>query len=267
MSNKPPIALVTDFGLKDAYVGIMKSVIVSICPDARIIDLCHEVPAQNIESGAYLLSSASQFLPDDTIVVGVVDPGVGGGDRRSVAVETDNFHFVGPDNGLFDLSFESNEPIRAVELTNPAYQLNEVHDTFHSRDIFAPAGAYLANGVGLKELGDPFDTEELVELPARQTYVSSDYIECHVMHVDHFGNLITSLLVSDLLDWCDGQLDSVNISLDGRNIPISESFGDAGRGRPLAYFGSSNRLEIAIRGGNAANLFNAGQGTNVVIEK
>src|SRR5262249_40537352 len=145
------ITLTTDFGLADPYVGVMKGVILGIAPEARIIDITNEIPAQNIVAGALALESAVDYFPESTIHVGVVDPGVGS-DREPVTIETDRFTCIGPDNGLFGLATKRSTIRRIVRLTNPAHRLTQVSFTFHGRDIFAPAAAHLAAGISFEEL-------------------------------------------------------------------------------------------------------------------
>lgn len=260
----PTVALLTDFGLKDNYVGIMKSVIDGICPGVQLIDLCHEVPPQNLLSGAYLLSSAAPFLKAGTILMGVVDPGVGS-KRRSVAIDTGSFVCVGPDNGLFDMVLKKFSPKRVVALDDPSYHLPRVSSTFHGRDIFAPVSGHLAAGVALDMLGSPVDPGDLVRLPSSTPFVHDEHIECHVIHVDRFGNLITNLSDTELTQWLAGS--RPHIDLDGERIPLMKTFSSVAKLRPLAYFGSSGQLEIAVREGSAARYFGAAQGHAVVVEK
>ncbi len=262
--TSPTVALVTDFGLHDNYVGIMKCVIDDICPGAQIIDLCHEVSPQNLLSGAYLLSSAAPYLKRGTVLVGVVDPGVGS-TRRAIAIDTGEFVCVGPDNGLFDMVLKKFEPRRVVELNNPQYHMQRVSATFHGRDIFAPAAGHLAAGVAVEELGDAIEPADLVRLPATSAFMRERRIECHVVHVDRFGNLITNLSDDELAQWLEDARPKVII--DDIEVPLVETFTDVERRRELAYFGSSGQLEIAVRDASAARHFNAGQGQTVFVEK
>jgi S-adenosylmethionine hydrolase len=160
LQSQPVIALLTDFGQGDGDVGVMKGVIASIAPGAQIIDITHEIAPQNIPSGAWILSTAYRFFPQGTIFVCVVDPGVGSS-RNAIAVHTGDKFFVGPDNGLFSYVLAQQTFNNAVVLSNPAYHLPQVSSTFHGRDIFAPAGAHLANGVALSELGTAIDSSKL----------------------------------------------------------------------------------------------------------
>jgi S-adenosylmethionine hydrolase len=242
----PTITLTTDFGLIDGYVGTMQGVILSISPEVTLVDLSHQVPAQDVRAGAFVLYQAVPYFPPDTIHVVVVDPGVGS-QRRAVAVHTAQGILVAPDNGVLSYVLASTHVHRAVSLTNPAYQLPEVSTTFHGRDIFAPAAAHLANGVPLDQFGP--QAINLVRLPSpKPERTPNDELIAHVMHVDRFGNLVLDATAGDLT-WED-----VIIKLGERSIEgMSRTFADAAIGEPVAYVGSSrNHLEIAVRDGNAA---------------
>jgi S-adenosylmethionine hydrolase len=256
----PIITLTTDFGLADGYVGTMQGVILSIAPSARLVDLSHQVPAQNVQAGAFVLYQAVPFFPTDTIHVVVVDPGVGS-QRRALAVHTSQGVFVAPDNGVLSYVLASTDVHEAVSLTNPAYQLPQVSTTFHGRDIFAPVAAHLANGILLTELGPR--AINLVRLPMPEPEVTPDSdLIAHVMHVDHFGNLI--------LDVTDGDLGGeVTFELGGHEIEgVSRTFADVARGQLVAYVGSSrDHVEIAIRDGNVAQAMGLSVGAEVVIRR
>ena len=246
-----PIAILSDFGHQDAYVGIMKSVVLSIFPEATMVDLCHDVPAQNVLSGAFLLATAAPFLPKGAIVLGVVDPGVGTS-RRAVVVQTEDGLLIGPDNGLFSLVYEHSEPVQAYELQNPAFQLGEVSKTFHGRDIFAPACAHLARGADPASFGDEIDPNDLVRLPEIGPLIKDGAVECRVVHVDHFGNVITNLS-RHVLEQMDRVPDGLKIGKV--QVPFGQTFGDVGEGKPVCYFNSSGFLEIGVRNGRAAEFF------------
>jgi S-adenosylmethionine hydrolase len=250
----------SDFGHRDHYVGVMRAVLLGICPKARLIDLTHGVPPQNILSGAYLLAASVRFLPHGAIVVGVVDPGVGT-DRRAIAVATETNVFVGPDNGLFALTLRDRPGVTAFELTDTQYHLGEAASTFDGRDIFAPVAACLANGVPLEQLGPAIAVDSLVRLDRAPETVSKGRMACHVIHVDRFGNLITDLRREDLVD--EQQLTGALVGeLD---CPFGETFADVEPGSALVYWGSSDHLEIAVRDGNAAEMSGFGQGATVMV--
>lgn len=258
------IGILTDFGFDDTYVGLMKCVMADIAPESRVIDLCHEVPPQNILSGAYLAATAVPYLPDGGILTAVIDPGVGS-ERRSVAISVDGIYLVGPDNGLFELVLRRREPDAIVTLENEEYFLSDVSSTFHGRDIFAPVSAHLARGVDIEELGQSVEPEDLKGLPPCDPFIEDERIECHVIHVDRFGNLITNLSRSDMADWLAG--DSPVIDIQGNEVPLEETFEDSQGGQPLAYFGSTGQLELAVNNGNAERYFGADQGTTIMVTR
>lgn len=242
------IALISDFGYRDAYVGIMKSVIHGIAPEAYLIDLCHEVPAHNVMSGSYLVASALPYLPARSIVLGVVDPGVGTR-RRAIAVRTENHTYVGPDNGLFHMAYDIEDPIEAVELTNPDYHLGRISKTFHGRDIFSPVAGHLAQGVPLADLGEAIDPEGLVRLPEIGPIIKENGIESSIVHIDHFGNVVTNLS-REVMEAAGKQAKYVRIG-EHRAL-FAQSFHDISKNDPVAYFNSTDYLEVGIRNGSAA---------------
>src|SRR5579885_398769 len=193
--ERPVVALMTDFGLGDGDVGVMKGVIAGIAPQAQIIDITHEIAPQNVASAAWILSTAYRYFPVGTVFVCVIDPGVGSS-RGAIAVAAGDWFFVGPDNGLFSYIYAQQPVHGAVLLQNPAYQLPQVSSTFHGRDIFAPAGAYLARGVGLQEFGAPVAPAALQRLPIEPPVRRQNSIEASIMHIDQLGKIITSVTIS-----------------------------------------------------------------------
>lgn len=254
----PIITLTTDFGQLDGYVGTMKGVMLSICPEAGLIDLSHAIPPQDVAAAAFVLYQTFSYYPPHAVHCVVVDPGVGS-KRRAIAVQTDRGYFVGPDNGVFSLALTLGQlnVIEAVTLTNPDFQLATVSATFHGRDIFAPAAAHLAAGAPLRRFGPP--AINLVKL---------DYVAemqrgaCRIIHIDHFGNLILSFTRQRLHN-----PEQVTFRLKGRTIKsLSYTFADVAEGELLAYVGSSHdHLEIAVRNGNAARRLGAQVGDIVEI--
>ncbi len=262
--TRPTVGLLTDFGFDDTYVGLMKCVIAETAPRARILDLCHEVPPQNILSGAYLAATAVPYLPEGGVLTGVIDPGVGS-ERRAIAVDLGDRTLVGPDNGLFELVLRRRQPETVVEMTNDEYFLSRVSSTFHGRDLFAPTSAHLADGVDIRQLGPELDPDSLKGLPPCDPFVEARQIECHVIHVDRFGNLISNLGRTELVDWLDDARPVITIN--GTRVSLEETFEDSQGGQPLAYFGSTDQLEIAINNGNAERYFGADQGTTILIRR
>lgn len=254
---RPVIALLTDFGLQDHYVGTMKGVMTGICPDASLIDLTHDVPPQDVFAGALELAAAYRFFPAGTVFLCVVDPGVGSS-RRAIAARAGTYTFVAPDNGLVSLAV-GEAPVDAVELTNPKYALEPVSRTFEGRDRFAPAAAWLAAGVELASCGRRINDIVRIELPP--VWAAGAVVDGEVIRVDRFGNLVTNIR-SGVLDRLghDGARD---MTIAGRSIPIVSTYADVARGEAAALVGSSGYLEISVNGGSAATALGSGRGTPV----
>jgi S-adenosylmethionine hydrolase len=264
--DRPIVALLTDFGVEDAYVGVMKSVIAGRCA-TTILDISHAVQPQNIAQAAYLLWSAYKYLPERAVTVGIVDPGVGTS-RKAVAVRWPRGHFVGPDNGWMSYvirDFRAQESGAAagelprgwegVELTEPRFWLDPVSDTFHGRDIFAPVAAALVNGTSLSELGSPLASLTLLEIPPPTGGDGS--VRGHVIHVDHFGNLITDVPAGFLPERYAVAIGSGTVEGPARSYESPDPL--------VALVGSSGSLEIAAPGGSAARLIRAAVGDPVSV--
>ncbi len=253
---RPTIALLTDFGLRDSYVGMLKGVIAGIAPAANVIDLGHNVAPQDIREGAFDLFVGHRYFPEGTVFCCVVDPGVGS-DRRPVGVRilADNGHryvFVGPDNGLLTgMLIGGGVAEAAATLDAAEYHLPVISHTFHGRDVFAPVAAHVASGVSVDALGRRMDPAELVRLPWQAAEHTPDGFEATILHHDQFGNLITNLAASAL----SRPLEQWRVRLDAVDIgSIHRSFSDVASGHPLAYVGSSGLLELAVRDGSAAKV-------------
>ena len=231
--------------MRDTYVAQMKGVILGIVPEVQIVDLTHHIPPQDLVAAALTLDAAIDAFPDGTVHVAVVDPGVGS-DRAAIAVETDHFVGIGPDNGLFCEVLRRQKILRAVRLTHVAYHRKPVSATFHGRDIFAPVAAHVAAGTSLEELGETVCDLIRLDLPQPETIVGG--LRLHVLHIDTFGNLISNLRRDQL----DTQIHAVIEVAQKRITGICKTFGDVQPDELVAYFGSSHRLEIAIRNGHAA---------------
>ena len=249
------IAFLTDYGYVDTYVAQVKAVLLRMCPTCEVLDLTHGVPPQNVRSGAYLLASTMPYLPDGAIVIAVVDPGVGTA-RRAVAVQGLRHTYLAPDNGLLCLALRDDPPQNAVVLDNPRYHLPEVSATFHGRDLFAPCAAHLANGVPLEQLGTVIPPDTLQQLPRIEPEFADDAIRCYPLHTDHFGNVVFALRYEVFRAW-RGEAASVRVWLkpagsEGIELPLVRTFGEVRWGEPLAYWGSSGYLEVAVNGGSAA---------------
>jgi len=252
------ITLTTDFGTHDTFVGQMKGVILTIAPDVRIIDVTHSIPPQDIIAGALAIESALDAFASETIHVAVVDPGVGTR-RAAIAVETNVGMFVGPDNGIFTAVLARVEQRRAVALTNTNYHHQTTCATFHGRDVFAPVAAHLALGTPLVQLGKPIEHLCMLDIPEPQT-IGTD-LALEVTGVDHFGNLITNLTRDHFDAWrCGVALATMCLSIGDQTITgIASTFADVAPNELVAYFGSTGRLQIAIRNGHAASHLGADQ--------
>jgi S-adenosylmethionine hydrolase len=246
MSTLPIITLLTDFGLQDVYVGVMKGVIAQITPNLKVVDLTHAIAPQDLLAARFSLLNAYPYFPDNTIHTVVVDPGVGS-QRQGIAVRTAAGYFVAPDNGVLSGVFSQSPPLEVVTLSNPDYWRNaNPSTTFHGRDIFVPVAAYLARGVSLANLGDKVDPASLVSLPIPQPEIKGNMIQGSIQYIDHFGNLISNIPAETIAD----QTWSVN--LNSVQISQGKTYSDISPGQTLALIGSHGWLEVAINQGHAA---------------
>ena len=235
------ITLTTDFGLKDAFVGVMKGVIAGIDPQARVIDLAHGTPAQNILAGALTLRYSIAYFPPGTIHVAVVDPGVGSA-RLPLLIECAGSYFIGPDNGVLSLAIGDREPTAIRSLANPAYRLQPTSATFHGRDIFAPAAAYLSRGVPPAEFGEKLPMFQRLRLP-KPTHGPRE-ITGEIIYIDHFGNLFTNIEERDLTRLADTPYEIV-IGAGVRVSGIAPHYASANPGDLVGIINSWGLLEIA----------------------
>lgn len=259
------ITLLSDFGLRDSYVGAMKGAIAQINPGIPIIDITHQIPPQNIGSGRFTLMTAIPYFPPGTVHVAVVDPGVGG-KRRAVAIaistqfgEPMGF-LVGPDNGIFSGVLDQFPAYAAVELTNTQFwRVAEPSDTFHGRDIFAPVGAHLASGILLADLGTAIAPESLVQFSLPSYFQIEDTIHGCIQAIDHFGNLITNIPAATLSQpW--------SVILGTTLILSALTYGDRPVGELTSLIGSHGWLEVAVNSGSAQTLLNLKIGDPVQVK-
>lgn len=257
--------MLTDFGLDDNYVGVMKGVIASIAPHARLIDITHNIQAQNIPQAAFVLHNSYKYFPKNSIFLVVVDPGVGT-DRKPLIVQADDYYFVAPDNGVLSYIFESELNVEAREISNPKLMLNNVSNTFHGRDIFAPAAAHLANGVSFKEFGDIIPPDSLVKPDNLFAEVGESKAIGRVMEIDFFGNIITNIKISEIENKFD--LEGLIIIIGGVSIKgFYQTYNGMNDDRPHAIAGSFGYLEIAIKNSNAAEMLKVSIGNEVILRK
>lgn len=255
----PLVTLTTDFGTQDPYVAAVKGVLHRECPGVRIEDLSHEVGPQNLIECALFVAGAAPWFPGGTIHLVVVDPGVGSS-RTPIAVQAGGHHFVCPDNGLLSLYLAGYPEAEARTIANPAFMLPEVSATFHGRDIFAACAARLAAGVSFEEVGPV--AEQLVSLALPRPRAEEDgRIQGVVIHVDHFGNCITNIRRDDLRENAP-----YRVQFGGRALPgIYAHYAAARPNQPLALFGSTGYLEIAVREGDANQGFGLDPGEPITL--
>jgi S-adenosylmethionine hydrolase len=252
----PVVTFTTDFGTRDGYAGAMKGVVLSIAPRATLVDITHGVPAQDVAAGAVALAQAAPLFPVGSIHVAVVDPGVGG-ERADLLVESGGSFFIGPDNGVLSLAARAPRKIYWIEAA--AFRREPVSPTFHGRDVFAPTAGRLAAGANPAGAG-PL-VPKMVDLATPALHRRDGVIEGEVIHVDGFGNLITSLPAEAL----GGPGVTVEVEgSEGRFEPrVGRTFSDVDPGALIAYVGSGGQLEIARRDGSAAGRIGAERGTPV----
>jgi len=257
------ITLTTDFGTADAYAGAMKGVILSINPQCTIVDITHEIAPQNILAGSLSLAAACGCFPKGTIHVGVVDPGVGSS-RRPVLIDTENYFFVGPDNGLFSFALSGEGAKKVYELSNTAYFRPHPCQTFHGRDIFAPAAAHLSKGVLPVYFGNPVYDPVMMTLPEPLGKGDAE-AEGEIIHIDRFGNLITNLSRKFLAGFAGRR--AFYAEIKGRTVAgLLETYAGAGEDELFCLFGSTGYLEISVKNKSAAALIDAKVGDTVRVE-
>ena len=260
------ITLMTDFGIKDGNVGVMKGVIWGLCPTAQISDLSHMIGAQNIREAAYVLERSVPYFPKGSIHVVVVDPGVGT-QRRPMAAHIGDWFYVGPDNGTITGLLERAEKegwhADFVELDQAEYWLQNISYVFHGRDIFSPVAVHLANGVSLAKLGSSFTDPVRIEMPKPEK--TPDGWRGEVIHIDHFGNISTNIRVGDL---GDAMKHKENIIVSIGDIEINglvNTFGERSVGELIALIGSTGNLGIALVNGDAAAKLGVKQGNEILV--
>ena len=255
------ITLTSDFGLKDPYVAEMKGVILSIHPKATLVDITHEVEKFNIRMAAFMLSSAAPYFPDGTVHLAVVDPEVGTR-RRAIVVESLKGFFVGPDNGILMLAARTQDIKHIYELTNPKLKFSKISGTFHGRDIFAPASAYLDKGIQPSEFGP--EIKDPVQPAFTQIEKDADSVIGEVLNIDGFGNIITNMTQKDL---ADNAIETINVQLPQATLKLkfAKTYAEAKQQQPITLVGSHGFLEIALNQGDAAKKFNVKVGEKIVV--
>ncbi|MGW8194463.1 MAG: SAM hydrolase/SAM-dependent halogenase family protein [Desulforhopalus sp.] len=260
---RPIITLTTDFGLDDEYVGVMKGVILRHCPDIRMVDICHNVPPQDILTASHLLFRSFPYFPPSTVHLVVVDPGVGS-KRAILAMSAGEHLFVGPDNGVFTPILAQYRPLSVHRVSQSALFLHPVSDTFHGRDIMAPVAAHLATGLTIDRVGPAVTTEDCVVAPIPSPEHAEGELQGIVTHIDRFGNLATNITRRAVENFAAGGAVAIRI---GNTVirDFSASYAGLQPGTCMALFDSQNCLEIAVNQDSAARTLNIAAGAKVVI--
>lgn len=268
----PVIALITDFGLDDVYVGVMKGVILSINPAARIVDITHSIPRHDVRAASHALLASCRFFPEGSIIVVVVDPGVGG-KRRIICAKSDGRYFLAPDNGVLGAMLSERGYDSLVTVEREDLRLVPVSLTFHGRDIFAPVAAHLSKGMDIGALGAPIADFARLEMPGAR--FESGRVMTEIRWVDSFGNIVTNVAASTVRDvmggWA-GMIVEVGVGEEkaGRDVlrlPLVEAYEMVPPGSLLAIVGSSGFLEISVREGSAGDRLSVTVGDSLLIRE
>ncbi|MCD6228652.1 MAG: SAM-dependent chlorinase/fluorinase [Candidatus Omnitrophica bacterium] len=256
------VALLTDFGTEDNFVGVTKGVILKINPKVTLVDITHQIGAHKVKRGAFLLHSSFSYFPKGTIFLVIVDPGVGS-KRKALAVKTRNYYFVGPDNGVLFPSLEADGIVEAVEITNKKYLLSSISSTFHGRDVFAPIAAYLSKGVKLEKLGREIVDIKKLNLP--QIKIRKNTLTGEIIYIDSFGNLVTNIDRITLEKFIKNR--NFVAFLNKKKIA---KFCDSylqGEKEPFFIEGGFFKLEISLKMKSAKRYFKAKEGQKIVIKR
>ena len=260
---RPTIALLTDFGTHDHYAGTLKGVLLTLCPEATLVDITHDIPPHDVVSAALELAACYRYFPIGTIFLVVVDPGVGSA-RRGLAADTGDYRFVAPDNGVLSVVFHESRPRKVVDLTERRYARPTVSKTFEGRDRFAPAAGWLARGIELTAMGRP--VAQWVSLDVPDAVERDRQLIGQVLRVDRFGNLVTNIERKRFEQF--RQDAPIEIAIDGQAVgQLVNTYTESPAGSVCALFGSTDHLEIALNGGSAAGALGLGRGAVVRIDR
>lgn len=260
-ASRPVIALLTDFGLKDPYVGQMKGILAGIAPEAAVVDISHQVQPFNVMQGAFYLAASWPFFPRGSIFLGVVDPGVGTR-RRLLIIRHSGCFFLGPDNGLLALAVGSGAKILAWELAIPD-ESKVASNTFHGRDILAPAAAHLAQGVHPVTLGHPLNLDDLIKPAWAAPVKTGKEIRAHVLHVDHFGNCLLNLTLDRW--FVDAENEPELLSPLLQPLALARGYAHIPEGGAGMLAGSQGYWELAVNRGSAAQILGLAPGQEVIL--
>jgi S-adenosylmethionine hydrolase len=262
----PIITLTTDFGISDHYVSQIKGVILSQISQVNLVDVSHDIPAHDIVSAAFTIRATCHVFPPRTVHLVVVDPGVGT-ERRPIAVASSNHYFVGPDNGVFTLVYESDPNCRVYHITADHYFRENPSPTFHGRDIFAPVAGQLARGIGVENFGDPIEDPVKIDLP-RPKVTGEGRVSATIIQVDRFGNLVTNVTQSALNALLQ-KTGKSRVKGSGNLAAVTETrktYGEGAAGTPFFLFNSNNHLEIASRDARASEILQIEAGDRVEVD-
>ncbi len=259
----PIVVLLSDFGSRDHYAGVMKGVVIGICPGATLIDLSHDIPPHDVQLAALELAAAYRYFPVGSVFLVVVDPGVGSG-RRGLAADIGDYRFVAPDNGVLTAVFHESPPKRIVDLTERRYARPTVSHTFEGRDRFAPAAAWLARGIQLSALGRPVSDHVMIDMPVPD--VRAESITGQVIRVDRYGNLVTNIDRKSFERLA--QAGTIQIEVGTHAVGrLVATYADIGQGEVCALFGSSDHLEVAANAASAVERLALDRGARVVVRR
>ena len=248
------LGFLSDFGLKDPYVGIVKAVVLGINPALRIVDISHQVAPQDVIGGSFVLGSAFREFPSGTVFLAIVDPDVGS-QRTGLLAVTEHYTFLAPDNGLLSMVFRYSKKVTCFSIENSHYFRHPVSDTFHGRDIFAPVAAHLTLGVEPQSFGPA--CPDPVRLPWSEPVITEHYIEGEVIYIDGFGSLILNI-AADLIQHRGPVKKQFKADIKGMELSLLSTYSDVAKGKPIALIGSSGFLEVAVNQGSAAEVLDAG---------
>ncbi len=249
----PIITLATDFGYRDPLTGIVKGVILGINPEANIVDITHGISKYNVREAALTIGMSYRQFPPRTIHVAVTDPGVGSS-RRPILVVTENYYFVGPDNGIFSVIYSESERFQVIHVTADHYFLRKKSATFHARDIFGPVAAWLSKGVVASNFGEPVNDYARFAFPVPNMPTKTT-VEGEVIHIDHFGNAITNIKSENLRLLLGEKPGNLRIVAKGRQIEMKKYYSEAEDRDLYALINSMDLLELFVYRGNAAKQY------------
>lgn len=257
------VTLTTDFGLSDPYAGIMRGAVLSTNPRATVVDITHGIPAHDIMTAAFTFANAYGFFPAGTVHAAVVDPGVGGV-RKNIAVMTDRYFFVGPDNGILSIALAREGTVGIREIANPAFIRDIISNTFHGRDVFAPCAGMLSAGSAFENIGPLLTDYRKLTYP--QPVIERDTLTGEVLVIDSFGNMVTNITETQFHTFIGSRSFEVYFASE-RFTRLASNYEEVPAGKPLAIIGSTGHLELSMSSGNAAEYFMSAAGSVISVRR